>query len=273
VFPIWSVADGWRSPALRNRRDALIVAQGVTSTLDYANVTGRDPSRFVRTAAALSKGVATVQRQHLPYAQSWHTANVAALDRPGPRWIVFGDSMSQGIGSARFDAGWVNQVRTRLAAEGFDLPIINLSASGARVRDVIDQQIPVWRALPSAPGEQTSPDLVTVLIGSNDLMSRTHRDGLSATFGELLRELPSGAVIATMPQPRGAARAVNAQLAEAAARDHVTIVDMRASGPPSWRGRLAADHFHPNELGYAGIAEAFYQPILGTLTRTRRAAM
>ena len=236
--------------------------------LTYANVTGRPTSAFVRAASLLSRGVASVQRQHRPYAASWHAANAAALAEPGPRWIVFGDSMSQGIGTASFDAGWVNQLHAQLREEGFDLPVANLSASGARVEDVLTQQIPAWQSLPPAPDGQAAPDLITVLIGSNDLMSKPHRLALPERFAELLRLLPHGAVIATMPQPRAAAQAVNEALRQAAGRNEITLVDMRASGPSSWRGRLAADHFHPNELGYEGIAQAFHGPVLETLRST-----
>ena len=221
----------------------------------------------MRAASALSRGVAAVQGQHRPYAAAWHSANAAALGAPGPRWIVFGDSMSQGIGTASYDAGWVNQLHRRLRGEGYDLPIVNLSASGARVADLLAQQVPAWRALPAAPGHQGAPDLITVLVGSNDLMSKPHRTALANTFAELVRQLPSGAVIATLPQPRSAAYAVNDMLRQAAEAGEVTLVDMRASGPGSWRGRLASDHFHPNELGYEGIANAFYDPVLRTLRR------
>ena len=233
--------------------------------LRYANVTGRPTSAFVRVAARLSRGVAAVQRQHRPYADAWHAANRAALLAPGPRWIVFGDSMSQGIGTEGFDAGWVSQLHDQLRDEGFDLPIVNLSASGARVPDLLAQQIPAWQALPAAPGPRSAPDLVTVLIGSNDLISKTFRNEFPANVAELLRQLPRGAVVATLPQPRAAAYAVNALLRTAADRGDVTLVDMRSSGPASWRGRLASDHFHPNELGYAGIAAAFHDPVLRTL--------
>jgi lysophospholipase L1-like esterase len=236
----------------------------VEPALEYANVTGRPSSRLVRVAATVSRGVATVQRQHAPYAASWHAANLAALTRPGPRWIVLGDSMSQGAGASSFDAGWVNQLHDRLPV---DLPIINLSASGARVPDVIGQQLPAWRSLPPAPGEQDVPDLVTVLIGSNDLMSRTHRDGLSEAFAELVDNLPSGAVVATMPQPRAAATDVNTALHAAEQDGEVVLVNMRSSGPASWRGKLAADHFHPNDAGYTGIADAFYAPVMQQLGR------
>ena len=223
--------------------------------LAYANVTGRPTSRLVRVASAVSRGVAAVQRQHAPYAQAWHAANLAVLDRPGPRWIVLGDSMSQGIGAKAFDRGWVNQLDARLAVEGLGLPIVNLSASGARVPDVLSQQLPAWQAV------RSEDDLVTVLIGSNDLMSKVHRDTLPARFAELIDRLPNGAIVATMPQPRAAASAVNSLLRAAEERGKLRLVDLRRSGPSSWRGRLAADHFHPNELGYAGIAEAFYAPV------------
>lgn len=225
-------------------------------------MTGRPSSRLVRVVATVSKGVASVQAQHLPYAAAWHRANIEALTQAGPRWIVLGDSMSQGIGATAFDRGWVNQLHDRLPV---DLPIVNLSASGARLPDVLDQQLQAWRTLPPAPASQDSSDLVTVLIGSNDLMSRAHRDALPDRFAELLDQLPPGAVVATMPQPRAAATAVNTLLRAAADRAAITLVDMRRSGPTSWRGRLAADHFHPNELGYAGIADAFYEPVLHVL--------
>jgi lysophospholipase L1-like esterase len=29
----------------------------------------------------------------------------------------------------------------------------------------------------------------------------------------------------------------------------------------SWRGKLAEDHFHPNDAGYAALAEDFFKTI------------
>ncbi|MGN6607805.1 MAG: SGNH/GDSL hydrolase family protein [Jatrophihabitans sp.] len=225
--------------------------------LDYANVTGRPSGPFVRLAAALLPGVARVQREHAPWAAAWHAANRRALTVPGRRWIVLGDSMSQGIGAPRFDAGWVDSARRRLGPAADGLVVVNLSASGARVPDVLDQQLPAWSALPPAPEGPHGADVVTVFIGANDLMRRAHRDALPGAFTELLRRLPVGAIVATMPQPRAAARSVNARLETAAADGRVRLVDLRTGGPRSWRGKLASDHFHPNEAGYAELAEAF----------------
>ena len=231
--------------------------------LSYANVTGRPSSTLVTAGARLFRGVGAVHRQIAPYARAWHDANVAALARTGRRWFVLGDSMSQGVGAARFDAGWVNQLSDRLAAAGHPVEIINLSASGARTADVIEQQLPVWHEL--ARPTSTEPDLVTVLVGSNDLFSRRQRDLLPATFERLLRALPPGAVVATMPQPRRAATDVNEGIARAVTERALVCVEMRRSGPSSWRGKLAADHFHPNELGYQSIADAFEPAVRSVL--------
>jgi lysophospholipase L1-like esterase len=36
-------------------------------------------------------------------------------------------------------------------------------------------------------------------------------------------------------------------------------------GPDAWRGRLAADRFHPNDAGYALIADAFAPVVTAAL--------
>jgi len=226
------------------------------TALDYANVTGRPTSRFLRALSTVSRSVASVQGQHAPYAREWHEANQVALSSAlngSRRWIVFGDSMSQAIGASTARSGWVDQLHARLVRAGHDLTIVNLSASGARVADVLSQQVPAWRSLPAAD----VPDLLTVLIGSNDLMRSSNRARLPEAFRQLLVELPAGAVVASLPQPRAAAAAANAYLLAAEARGDLTVVDMRRYGPRSWRGLLASDKFHPNDAGYAAIADAF----------------
>ncbi len=223
--------------------------------LEYANTTGRPTAAFVEALGRVVPGVRLVQDQVAPYAQAWHRANLVAVTRPGPRWVVLGDSMSQGIGASSFDAGWVNQVQERLAREGRHYQVVNLAASGARVADVLAQQLPAWRSLPG------DTDLVTVLIGSNDLVRRQHRDSLALNFAELLAALPPGAVVANLPNPRQAAVTVNRLIDQARTERGIIVADTTVRRRESWKGRLAEDHFHPNELGYAGIADTFYRAI------------
>ena len=232
---------------------------------DYANRTGRPAGSVVTLIGRVLPGVAAVQRQVGPYAAAWSAANLAALARPGPRWIVLGDSMSQGVGASRFDAGWVNQVHRRLAEAGRPYGIVNLSASGARVEDVLDVQLPLLASVPARTDGEPTPDLVTVLIGSNDLIRRRYRDQLPRRFAELLRRLPAGAVVATLPNPRMAAAQVNTLIARAESSRGLVRAEMRAGGASSWRGKLAEDHFHPNDDGYADLADVFYGAITGSV--------
>jgi lysophospholipase L1-like esterase len=221
-------------------------------SLTYANRTGRPPGRVVRTAGLVLPGVARVWRQAEPYADAWHAHNLRVLDRPGRRWIVLGDSMSQGVGASSYDAGWVGQLAARLAATGDGLEVINLSATGARADDVVAQQLPALAGIGAR-----ADDVVTVLVGSNDLFAgRTGRTRLPAAFAELVDAVPMGTVVATLPQPSGVASVANAHVERAAAAGRVVMLDLRVTGPSSWRGRLAADHFHPNDAGYAAMADA-----------------
>lgn len=223
----------------------------------YDNRTGRGPGRTVRVLGALLPGVARVWRQVDPYAEAWRAHNLATLDRPGRRWVVLGDSMSVGVGATSYDAGWVGQLARRLALDGHDLRVLNLAATGAGVPDVLDQQLPALAELGSR-----EDDLVTVLVGSNDLFgSRARRDRLPDGFAELVERVPAGSVVATLPQPSAASDRANTHVERAASAGRISMLDLRVSGPSSWRGRLASDFFHPNDAGYAAIATAF-EPVV-----------
>jgi lysophospholipase L1-like esterase len=223
---------------------------------DYDNRTGRPTGRALRVLGRVLPGVAQVQAQVTPYADAWRAHNLAALAGTRRRWVVLGDSMSQGVGASAYDRGWVGQLRDRLAEDGHPLDVVNLSATGARTRDLLEVQLPLLEALPPRAGRPA--DLVTVLVGSNDLFGGgEHRDGLPRAFATLVDLLPHGAVVATLPQPSDAARRANEHVERAAVAGRIRVVDMRASGPRSWRGRLAADRFHPNDAGYAALADAF----------------
>jgi lysophospholipase L1-like esterase len=221
------------------------------SELEYANLTGRPRGRFVQAASLLLPGIRRVQDQVAPYAASWHEWNRAALERSGPLWVALGDSMTLGIGAPRFDAGWVGQLYPRLATRGYRL--VNLAASGARTDDVLNQQLSALQRL------EVRPDLVTVLIGSNDLIQRSHRAELVSNFAELLDRLPAGSVVANLPGGQPSAVQIDRLIRAAAPR--IVLADMRTPHTSSWRGKLADDRFHPNERGYAELAAVFARAI------------
>ena len=223
----------------------------------YDNRTGRGPGRVLRVLGWFLPGVRSVQKQVLPYAEAWAEHNRAALATPGRRWYVLGDSMSQSVGARRWDRGWVHQLLERLDD---DLVVVNLSATGAVLSDVLDQQVPLLDSLLGSDPRRDDA-LVTVLIGSNDIFNKAHRPHLPGRFEELLRRLPEGSVVSTLPQPRAAAQLSNVHIWAAHESGRVRVVDMLTAGPRTWIGKVAADRFHPNDKGYAALADAF-EPVV-----------
>ncbi|HEU4999266.1 MAG TPA: SGNH/GDSL hydrolase family protein [Lapillicoccus sp.] len=217
-----------------------------------ADLGPRPPGPVVRALGRVLPGVREVQAQTGPYAAAWDRANRAALAATGPLWVALGDSMTQGIGASAYDRGWVGQLSDRLHAEGWDHRVVNLSVTGARVDDVVDTQLPALEAIRTKEGP---PALVTVVIGSNDVVSPRHRRGLAERFAAMLDRLPDGAVVMNLPNPHREARRVDDLLRARAAAGRVVLADMRREGPRSWRGLLAADTFHLNDRGYAAMAD------------------
>ena len=223
----------------------------VSPDFDYSNRSVRPRGPVLSALSAAFPGIRSVQEQVLPYAVWWESHNSVAAAGGGPLWVALGDSMTQGIGASAPDRGWVGQLSERLAARGWDHRLVNLGVNGARVEDVLDRQLP---ALDSLVTDGAPPALVTVVIGSNDVVVRRHRRGLVQRFTAMLDRLPDGALVSNLPNPHREARVIDTMLRERDEAGRLVLVDMRRDGPRSWRGRLASDRFHPNDRGYAEMA-------------------
>jgi lysophospholipase L1-like esterase len=223
----------------------------------FSNLSSRAPSRFLRAASRLLVGVGKVEQQVAPYAASWHERNIAALGSAGPLWVVLGDSISQGVGASSVEQGWVPQAGRILAGQGIHYRIVNLSISGAIITDVIEREIPAMSGLAAAPA------LVTVFIGSNDILHHDLRASLAAHYQALIDALPAGSLIAVTSQARGALAEINRTVAAAAATGAIQAVPVRIAA-----GKRAEDHFHPSDDGYALIAADFAAAIAARERRT-----
>lgn len=191
-----------------------------------------------------------MRAQIRPYAEAWHRENIGALDSSGPLWLVVGDSTAQGIGASAFDRGWVGQLRQLMAARGQEWRVVNLSQSGGRVRDVLCDQLPLARRL------GLEPALITVAVGANDLRLG-RRDALGAGLEKLTAALPPCTVIGTIPGRPKIAAPFNDLVRQGAARHGLPVAETGGAITPPWRGKLASDWFHPNDVGYAMWARAF----------------
>lgn len=221
------------------------------ASFSYDNLSPRPPGRFISLAGRVLPGVRAVQADVIPFAAAWRRANAEAMAQEGPLWVALGDSLTQGIGASAYDRGWVGQLAERFRSGGQPFRVLNLAVSGARVAELVERQLPVLEALPQ------TPSLITVLIGSNDLFKPGLRRALPAAFAMLLDRLPPGTVVANLPNPNAAADAVNELIRRAVEERGLVLADMRGRRTTNWKGKLAPDSFHPNDLGYAGIAAVF----------------
>lgn len=205
-------------------------------------------STVARRLLAGNRAVARTFEQMERYANQWRAANERALRADGPLWVVLGDSAALGVGASAYDRGYVGVVHAELSRED-RWRVLNLAVSGVGAREVLQDQVPLLADL-------GRPDLVTALVGGNDLIS-TPLPWWLRDIDDLAAALPAGSVLGTVPQgfrERKARRGNDA--IRRAALDHGHLVaDVWARTGPPWRGAYA-DGMHPSERGYRSWASA-----------------
>jgi lysophospholipase L1-like esterase len=215
----------------------------------------------LHTLTRLVPGVREVSDQIEPYAEAWATETADALAGTGRLIGVLGDSTAQGIGASSHRHGWVGQVHGWLeGATGDRWDVANWSRTGARVAEALDDQLPRLLAAPRRP------DLVLVAVGSNDVFWGLRTGPARRAMTALVAALPTPAVVATVPAQGLAVRAhlLNRHIRAQAAEAGVEVAEV-ARAITGGRDRLAADRFHPNELGYAEWATGFRPAVAGAL--------
>ncbi len=236
---------GRRSPV------EVVATMGTYLTRTHAaEISGLRAGPFGRWA----DGVTAMRADCVAFADHWQTHNERVLQTAaaGPLWVVLGDSTAQGLGAPSPDGGYVGQALDALRRRsGLPWQVLNLSASGSLIRDVLHRQLP---RLPA------SADLVTCGIGVNDVLY----SGPGKLFGDLralLAAVPDHTIVLDLPLPAGyggllgrASRPylarINRTLHEAAATRGLPVAEVSAHFLPPWTGKFASDCFHPSQDGY-----------------------
>ncbi len=165
--------------------------------------------------------------------------------------MVIGDSTAQGVGASNFRRGWVGQLDEIFKKSGKHYRIINLSISRARVEDALEKQFPVMEKL----GQK--PELVTCLIGLNNLPRKRLRMNLNEGLMQVIQRLPKGAVIGTLPGHPPSVGKYNELIRKEAKKKGLKVAEITEALTPPYREKYASDHYHPNDKGYADYAAAF----------------
>ncbi len=241
-------------PSPSGRSDSLRPCRSLAPWLaDWLAMTDRLPPlrrprrRFNLTdiAKRVLSGVREVDETIEPFAQFWDHQNHEALSRSGPLWVALGDSVTQGIGASDPANSYVHRVLSEMRSRsGQPWRVINLSMSGARFADVIAPQLSTLRE------SGLKPDLVTAVIGSNDVTWRRDLEGIVGDAGRMLGHLPHGTFLSRLGRTRvdQRRREVNKLIESAASEGAVRTY--RAWDWPTASGMWAADRFHPNDRAY-----------------------
>ncbi|WP_337000542.1 MULTISPECIES: SGNH/GDSL hydrolase family protein [unclassified Microbacterium] len=192
----------------------------------------------------------------------------AALTDPAPlNWVITGDSITHGLVHTQGGRSYPEHLHELIRGELERVRdiVLNTAISGNRIVDLLDdwdRRVAAW-----------NPDVVTLMIGTNDASDGGPREVISAAdyavslreFVTRVRALGAVPVLQTPPaiDVRNAPeRARIAEFAEAvrqvAASEDVILVDQYArfaelgAGGVPWG--LMNDPFHPNTTGHAALA-------------------
>lgn len=184
-------------------------------------------------------------------------------------FVVLGDSTAAGVGAETAAQAYPTLLAERLAADSRRVTLVAAGVSGARVADVLSEQVSV--------AIEARPDLIFVGIGANDVTHLTplgdvERD-MSAVLEALNSRTSAAIVVAGAPDMRAAAfleplrslvgwrgRQVTSVI-EAVARDAGAGVVPLAKRTARFfvddpERHYSDDDFHPGPAGYARWADA-----------------
>lgn len=174
-------------------------------------------------------------------------------------YVAIGDSAAQGVGASQPHHSYVGKIAAHLRhITNQSVRVINLSVSGARLREALDTQVPQLHTM--------KPDVLTVSIGANDILD-FDRDRFDWELNALFDALPEQAIVADVPcfffgEAERRVRVANTILRKSAEEHGLPVAPLYARTKrqsAAWMAinQVAADFFHPNDRGYRVWASAF----------------
>jgi lysophospholipase L1-like esterase len=173
----------------------------------------------------------------------------------GRTWVAFGDSLTSGLGDSE-GSDYPNLLGKRLG-----IPILNFGSPGATTQDALGKVDEMLDA---------DPRVVLLCFGGNDtLQGVPHQQ----TFGNLVQIIDqlhqSGAFVVLLGIRTASVRdKYRAEFKKLAKEKRVLLVPNIPEGVIG-DPRLMSDYVHPNDEGYAAIAERLekaLEPLLPALT-------
>jgi lysophospholipase L1-like esterase len=186
--------------------------------------------------------------------------------------LAFGDSITNAGGELQW--GVALQSWALWTARGLGLAYTGYAFDGARVTDVVDEQIPALAAYAADP--EARYDVGCLYVGVNDVrgfdwdapaFSVAHRQALAQIGARCDRTLALTAPLG-LGLPRAGAKVgeLNAAIIANATEMGALVVDLSEFGA---RNHLMADRVHPTAFGQVAIAERALAVLAGAGLPTR----
>lgn len=193
------------------------------------------------------------------------------------KYLALGDSYTIGTGASSPAHSWPSIIAERLRQQtGQEVELTNPAVNGFTTQDLIDHELLQVRRL--------RPDLVTILIGVNDLVREgtpaDYRATLAAIYDEVGKEKAPGGRVSAVSIPnwsvvpaareygdpeqiRDLTDAFNDVANEEATKRAFEWIDITAAsisglGTPGW---ISSDGLHPGDKQYAAWAEVIWHSI------------
>jgi acyl-CoA thioesterase I len=197
------------------------------------------------------------------------------------RYVALGDSYTIGTGLEDESQNFPSLLAKRLTKEtGLDVALVNLGVNGYTTTDLIREELPVAGRL--------RPEVVTVLIGANDVVQRSseaaYRTRLAEIYDAVARLAPPATNVVSVSTPDfsalpgaapfGTASELRTRIdafnriaqSEAVARGFhyadISVISRENRGQ-DW---LAADGLHPGPAQHRAIADQLW-PIFANIRR------
>ena len=174
----------------------------------------------------------------------------------GP-WVAFGDSLTVGFGATE-----AHDYPT-LLGQRLGVGITNLGVNGNTTVDGLQRVEDVARL---------NPRVVLLCLGGNDGLQQMPRAQMFANLATITRRLQAdGSFVVLLGVRSTTLRDKNSKPFEELARAMKTLLVPNILDGLLTDPRLMADQIHPNDQGYARIAERVEQALLPVLTKLQAA--
>lgn len=188
------------------------------------------------------------------YKNYWQRNNSRPVNPSDILYVALGDSTAQGIGASHPDKSYPGVIKANLAEkEGQPVHLVNLSKSGAKIKDVLTTQLPAMQKL--GINEKT---VITIEIGANDI-AKFEPAKFESEMDELMSKLPAQTVISDIPyfgdgrlhNKEPDVQAANTIMYKLAAKHGFELAPLHAKMKRNGGIKtFAADWFHPSNYAY-----------------------